>query len=675
MEKQSAKKRIAALKKEIARHDRNYHERDKSEISDYAWDALKKELKDLEKQFPELSTPDSPTRRIRGKALAKFKKVRHLVRQWSLNDVFDIKEAEEWDESISSALAKKGEDVKSGTLDYIAELKIDGLHVALTYEKGLLKLAATRGDGVTGEDVTHNIVTIKSVPKKLKKPYSIIAEGEIWLSKKEFARINKERLSAGEPEFANPRNSAAGTVRQLDPSVAERRNLDCFIYDISFLEGAGFPKSQREELQLLAQLGFKVNPHFFYAKSILEAEEFIKKWEQRKDKEAYGIDGLVIKVNSRAYQEALGYTGKAPRFSLAYKFPAEETTTMVEDIVVQVGRTGVLTPVAHLKPVRVAGSTVSRATLHNEDEVRRLGVRAGDTVVIRKAGDIIPEVVTVLKSMRHGNEKIFKMPVRCPECSARVVKDRENVASYCANKYCHAKFLAGLNHFVSKKAFNIVGLSEKILEQLVDAGLVKEPGDIFLLKLEDLAGLERFAEKKAQNIINAVLESREVELSRFIYALGIRHIGEQTAMLFAKYISLKNGDFLETVLSLNEEELSSVHEIGSISARSIVDYFSDSENASAVKHILESGVRIKKEARAGGALLGMVFIFTGSLESLGRDEASALVRAKGGNAASAISKNITHVVAGKNPGSKLKKALKLGLNVIDEKTFLGIVAK
>jgi len=448
MKKSTARIRVNALKKEIQHHRYLYHVFDKQEISDAALDSLKKELVDLEQQFPELLTSDSPSERIGGKPLAKFVKVKHEVAQWSFNDAFDDEEVRAFDERIKRRLKINKHVV------YVAEPKIDGLHVVLTYEQGLLKTGATRGDGIYGEDVTNNLKTIESIPLKLEKKVDVIVEGEVWLSKKRFTALNKERKKRGEALFANPRNAAAGAVRQLDPAIARSRGLDCFIYDLAQADFS-LPATQEKELALLITLGFKVNAHHKHCITIEDVIQYWKKWQKRKDKEAYWIDGIVVKVNSAVLQERLGYTGKAPRFTLALKFPADQTTTIVEDITIQIGRTGALTPVAHLKPVQLAGSTVQRATLHNEDEIKRLGIKIGDTVIIQKAGDIIPDVVEVLKKLRTGKEKVFTMPKRCPMCNHPVIRRKNKVASYCSNVQCYAKNREQLSHVVPKGAFTL----------------------------------------------------------------------------------------------------------------------------------------------------------------------------------------------------------------------------
>ena len=691
MDKKEIKKRIEKLKSEIRHHRYLYHVLDQQEISDAALDSLKKELSDLEKQHPEFLTKDSPSQRVSGKALDKFVKVRHEVAQWSFNDAFSAEEMHEYEDRILRMLEKKL-DVKP-RLEYACELKIDGLHIVCTYEKGVLKTAATRGDGKVGEDVTNNIKTIESVPLRLEKPVDVIVEGEVWMNKKVFEKLNKAREKNGEPTFANPRNAAAGAVRQLDPKIAASRKLDCFFYDLS-KSGSSLPKSQSAELELLKELGFKVNKHYKVCKSMNEVVEFWQKWQDKKDKEDYWIDGLVVKVNRVEYQEALGYTGKAPRWAIAYKFPAEQATTVVEDIQVQVGRTGALTPVAHLRPVLVAGSTVSRATLHNEDEVKRLGVRIGDTVVIQKAGDVIPDIVQVLLKMRTGKEEKFIMPKKCPICGSGTYRKEGEAAWYCENKKCFAQEKEKLIHFVSRKGFEIEHLGEKIVEQLMNEGLIKNPVDIFELKVGDLHALERFAEKSAENLVASVEKSKKIEMGKFIFALGIRFVGEETAYLLAneaadvkKIASPK--DLWQVLSSWNNEKLQSIDGVGEKVAESIYEWFSDGENEKVMNGLDRVRVNFVETQNfasvQGGKFKGKVFVLTGELDSMSRDEAKDRIRKLGGSPSSSVSKNTDYLVAGKNPGSKYEKAKKLsakggsaavgGVKIVDEKEFLGMLGK
>ncbi|MDO8529618.1 MAG: NAD-dependent DNA ligase LigA [bacterium] len=756
MNKDEAKKRIEKLQAEIDRLRYEYHVLDKPDVSDEIYDSLMRELRDLEEKYPELKSSDSPSQRIGGKPLEKFEKVKHKVRQLSLDDVFSFEKLKAWEEKVKriigkiphSALSQRERGLsKEDDLDYCAEIKIDGLKIILTYGKGLFVQAATRGDGIIGENVTEQIKTIQSIPLKLTRDVDIIVVGECWMKKSDLEKINKEREKKGEPLFANSRNVAAGSIRQLDPKITAERKLNSFIYDIDEIkfphpalsrrerglggEGKsrsvasgkeGFPETQVNELGLLKELGFKVNQSYKYCKNIEEVDEFYKSWEDKRNKQEYGIDGVVVKINSQKLQDALGYTGKSPRWSVAYKFAAEKVTTIVEDIKVQVGRTGALTPIAYLKPVVVAGSTVSRAALHNEDEVRRLDVRIGDTVVIHKAGDVIPEVVEVLINLRTGKEIIFHMPTRCPICGGgvrreiignsrphpaplsgatfspwekgKIEKKQSSAAHYCLNKKCFAIERENIIHFVSKKGFNIEGLGEKIVEQLMTEGLISNAADIFELTEGDLQPLERFAEKSAKNLIEAIKESKKIEFPKFIYALGIRHVGEETAVLIAKAINtefpISNFQFpikskisnleniIEAFYSIAIDNWTSIKGIGEKSAKSLVDWFNNKENIILLERMKKLGVEVifpKDLQVAGYGLQGKTFVLTGELENFTRDEAKDMIRKKGGEISSSVSKKTNYVVAGKNPGSKYQKALQLGVKIIGEKEFKELVMK
>lgn len=674
MTKPEAKNRIDKLIKQIDDLRYRYHVLDDPTVSDAVYDSLQRELKELENQFPGLKREDSPLSRIGGRPADKFVKVKHEVRQWSFNDAFSEQEIIDWHERIEKILAKElGEKPR---LDFVCELKIDGLHIVFRYERGLLKQAATRGDGLTGEDVTQNIKTIQSVPLRLKKPVDAIVEGEVWLSEKQLAEINKQRKKAGEPAFANPRNAAAGTIRQLDSKVVAERKLDCFIYDWSGGK-ENLPETQSEELKELKELGFKVNAHHRLCKNIKEIMAFWSEWQKKRGQEPYWIDGIVIKTNRRDYQNFLGYVGKAPRWAVAFKFPAEEVTTVIEEISVQVGRLGTLTPVAHLKPVKLAGTTVKRATLHNEDQIRRLGVKIGDTVVIRKAGEIIPEVVSVLPKLRAGGEREFKMPSRCPVCGSAVEKKEvlergkgESVALFCANKNCFAQKQRNLIHFVSKKAFDIDGLGEKIVIQLMEEGLLKTPADIFRLEKDDLLPLERFAEKSAENLVAAISQAKKTTLPRLIYALGIPHVGEETAIALAGHFGA-----IEKLLEAKESELADIPDIGPVVGKSIIGWLADKRNRRLIIDLLEAGVEVarQKAVKKEGPLAGKKIVVTGTLSSLSREEAKEKIRNAGGDWVSSVSKNTDFVVAGQNPGSKADKAKELGLKIIGEKEFLKLL--
>ena len=696
MNKQQAKNRIDKLKKEINHHRYLYHVLDKQEISDAALDSLKHEIYELERRYPEFITSDSPTQRVGGKPLDKFEKVKHKVRQWSFNDAFEREEIVDFEKRVKKFLIEKGEK-KDIFLDYTCELKIDGLHVVLEYENGILKTGATRGDGKIGENVTQNLKTIESIPLKIEKNINIIVEGEVFMPKDVFEKLNKEREKKGEPLFANPRNAAAGAIRQLDSKIVKERKLDCFIYDLSWIKtsqlflsktppslplsgeelsppdkgGWGvlkLPKTQSEELELLKNLGFKVSKFWKHCQSADEIFEFYDYWKKHKDQENYWIDGVVVKLNNIDWQEKVGHTGKAPRWAIAYKFPAEQTTTIIEDIKVQIGRTGALTPVAHLKPVSVAGSTVSRATLHNEDEIKRLDARIGDTVVIQKAGDIIPEIVSVVKGLRTGEEKKFTMPKKCPNCKTEVVKSEGEVAVYCPNKNCFAVELRKLSHFVSKKAFNIDGFGPNKIKQLADEGIVSNFADIFELKKGDLESLERFAEKSSDNLIEAIAKSKDITFGKFIFALGIRHVGEETALDLGGILGSLGG-----FKTITKEELEAIDGVGPKVAESIYNYFHNKDNLKLIDDLLKAGVKISGETTVSKKLKGLSFVLTGTLQTLSRDEAKERIRALGGNISSSVSAGTNYVIAGEKPGSKFEKAKKLGVKILSEEDFLEMV--
>lgn len=683
-----AKNRAEKLWAEIDKHRYAYHVLDSPEITDEVYDSLMEELRGIEEQYPELRSATSPTQRIGGEPLEKFEKVKHASRQWSFDDVFSFEELKKWEEKIIR-LKEKIPAVAGENLEYVAELKIDGLKVILTYERGVFVRGATRGDGLIGEEITENLRTVRSLPLELSRQIDVTAVGEVWLGKNELARLNRERTTSGEALFANTRNAAAGSVRQLDPKIAANRRLDSFIYDLDAID-EGFPATQQDELELLKNLGFKVNPHFHFCPSIAEIQNFYMAWTDKRKKEQYEIDGVVIKVNSKKIQDALGYTGKSPRWGVAYKFPAKRVTTVVEGIEVQVGRTGALTPVAHLKPVLVAGSTVSRATLHNEDEIKRLDVRIGDTVVIHKAGDVIPEVVETLKNLRTGQERKFRMPDKCPICQSPVRrqeiglgKDGQSAATYCTNKKCFAQERENLIHFVSKKGFNIDGLGEKIVEQLMQEGLVSDAADIFELKPGDLEPLERFAEKSAENLIAAIVNSKKITLEKFIFALGIRHVGEETAVLIGRNLSLVERsrkvrnikDVIDIFPGIKVEVWTGIKGIGEKSAESLVRWFSDQKNLGLLERMYAAGVGIViDEAESGGRkLAGKTFVLTGEMAGFTRDEAKDMIRRAGGEISSSVSKKTDYVVAGGDPGSKFTKAQELGIKIIGEEDFRRMV--
>jgi DNA ligase (NAD+) len=676
------KQRVKQLRELIDEHRYRYHVLDDPTMTDTVYTSLTEELIGLENKYPELQSPDSPTQKIGGRALDKFNKIKHQVAQWSFNDAFSEKDIVDFDKRVEKILEK--ESGKKTKVEYLCEIKIDGFKIVLTYKNGILQNAATRGDGEIGEDVTENVKTIQSVPIKLRQNVDVVVEGEVWMPTLEFERINKERELKNEPLFANPRNAAVGSIRQLDPKIASSRQLDCFIYDLS-LANYEKPSTQEAELKHLKDLGFKVNKNFKLCKNVEEIISYWQYWSKNKTKEQYWIDGVVVKVNSRDEQELLGYTGKAPRFAIAFKFPAEQVSTVIEDITVQVGRTGVLTPVAILRPVLVAGSTVSRATLHNEDQIKKLDVRIGDTVVIQKAGDIIPEVVEVLEKLRPANTKKYSIPTKCPVCGSATTRNENEVATVCTNKDCYAQKLRQIIHFVSKKAFNIDGLGEKIVEQLFKEGLIEDEADVFYLQKGDLEPLERFAEKSVDNLLKSISESKKISLSKFIYSLGIKHIGEENADLVAKKIVeevVETGlkpvctTVIETVPIIEVAEWEKIEGIGEKVAHSIVSWFNDNKNLKLLKKLEQAGINfeiIKTTSLDKAVLSGKTFVITGTLDSLSRDEAKERIKKLGGKVSASVSKNTDYVLAGSDPGSKYDKAKELGVKIIDEKEFLEMI--
>lgn len=662
LSEKEAKKRWSALKKTLEHHRDLYYVKESPEISDEEYDALEREIIAIENDFPQFKKKDSPTQKVGGVAAVGFKKIKHKVAQWSFNDVFDEDEIIAFDKKVKRAL---GDEFEGSDLEYTCELKIDGLKIVLEYQDGELVTAATRGDGVVGEDVTMNVKTIESIPHKINEKGGLIVEGEIYLSKKRFEQINSEIEKAGGQLYANPRNLASGTLRQLDPEMVRKRKLDVFIYDIA--KAVNEPETQYEELVWLREKGFVVNKDFIIAKSIDEVISFWKKWSKLKDREGFMIDGVVVKVNEKKYQKYLGYTGKAPRFAIAFKFPAEQTTTVVEDIAFQVGRTGVITPVAHLKPVLIAGSKVSRATLHNEDEIKRLDVRIGDTVVLQKAGDIIPQVVRVVKELRPIKTKPFIFPEKILECGGdgRIERVPGEAAYRCVNKNSYAVQLQKLSYFASKKAFDIEGLGPKQVQQVVDAGLVQTLADIFTLTVGDLLQLERFAETSANKLVNSINESRKVDLEKMIVGLSIDNVGEETAFLLAKRFGS-----IDKIMSSEIESLKAIDGIGDVVAESIFDWFNDKINLEMLDHLLKE-IEINKtnSGKQNKKIEGKNFVLTGSLLNFSRDEAKDLIRNFGGNVSSSVSKNTDYVVSGDKSGSKYDKAVELGVEILNEEQF------
>jgi DNA ligase (NAD+) len=656
--------RVEKLRRAIDRHRYLYHVLDKEEITPAALDSLKEELVKLEEDYPSLVTPDSPTQRVAGRPLPEFVKVKHKVTQWSFNDAFSVDDIRAFDERVKRFLEKVG--IKERPT-YVCELKIDGLKIVYEYAKGKLIRGATRGDGIVGEEVTHNVRTIESVPLELTEQIDCIVEGEVFMRKSVLAELNRGRKARGEELFANPRNVAAGSIRQLDPEIAASRRLDTFIYDLA--QSKTIPKTQEAELIFLRHLGFKVNKHFTHVESVEGVIDFWKTWQKKASKEDYQIDGVVVKVNEQHLQTALGYTGKAPRFGIAFKFPAEQVTTIVEDIVLQVGRTGVLTPVAHLRPVLVYGSVVSRATLHNEDEINRLQVRVGDTVVLQKAGDVIPDIVRVLPELRTGKEKPFVWPKRVADCGddGRIERIPGQAAWRCVDKHSFAQQKRKFYHFVGKHAFNVDGMGPKIIDVLLEQGLVTSFDDIFTLKRGDLLALPRFAEKSVDNLLVAIDKAKSITLARFIVGLSIPQVGEETAHELATYFRT-----IEALTRATPEDCLRVNDIGPIVAASIVSWFKNSENKKLVGKLV-SVVHLEKEStskKPTGVFARKTVVFTGTLSTMTRDEARAKIRNMGGDVSGSVSKETDYVVVGENPGSKLADAQKLRVKTLDEKQFL-----
>ncbi len=696
MNKEEAKKRIEKLKKEINYHRYLYHVLDKEEISSEALDSLKKELFDLEQQFPDLITPDSPTQRVGGEPLKEFKKVTHPRPMLSFNDAFSCEDMFSWEKRFRDFL---GNNLRIWEKFYYCELKLDGLAIELHYEDGIFVCGATRGDGYIGEDVTQNLKTIEAIPlrllekeqvtENLKKekmfhiaeriknnfPKKIVVRGEVFMHKKDLEKLNKEQIKKGLKPFANPRNAAAGSIRQLDPKVIASRKLDSYAYSLVTDFGQ---QSHEEEHIILKALGFKTNSHNKPAKNLEEVFEFHDYWAQHRDKLPYEIDGIVVILNDEKDFERAGYVGKAPRAAIAYKFALKQATTMVEDIVVQVGRTGVLTPVAVLKPVNVGGVTISRSTLHNFEEIKRLGLKIGDTVIVGRAGDVIPQILQVLSDLRTGSEKEFRIPTKCPMCEAPIIKEEGGIVYRCSNKKCFAINRRAVYHFVSKPAFDIVGVGPKIIDRLLEEGLIRDAADLFELKEGDLAALERFGDKSAENIINSIQTRKKIELPRFIYALGILHIGEEMADVLARYL-LKIKDIkkptglLKAMEKISLEELESLHDIGPKVALSIKNWFSEKHNQKLLEKLEKVGIELIKPQIKESKLTGKTFVLTGTLKSMSREEAKELIKRLGGHVSSLVSKNTNFVVAGNEPGSKYKKAKAMGIKVIDEAEFLKMV--
>jgi len=664
MDKQEAKKRIEKLKKMISHHRYLYHVLDRQELSDAAFDSLKHELYKLEQEYPELITPDSPTQRVGGEPLKEFEKVEHSSPMLSIEDVFSEEELKSWQDYLIRLSP-------STQSEYFAEPKIDGFAVALIYENGLFKKGATRGNGKIGEDITQNLKTIESIPLKieregLKLPKTMEIRGEVYMAKRDFEKFNKELEEKDQKPYSNPRNLAAGSIRQLDPKVAASRPLRFLAYDIVTDTGQS---RHSEEHKLLPDLGFKSYPGKV-CKNLGDIVDFWRDLAKKRETLPFQIDGLVIVVNNNDLFDKLGVAGKSPRGIRAFKFSPKQTTTRILDVKVQVGRTGAITPLALLKPVQVAGVTITKATLHNEDQIKRLGVKIGDTVIIERAGDVIPAVAKVLTELRTGQEKDFHFPKACPICNTKLIRPEGEAVWRCPDSACRARKKEILHHFASKKAFDIDGLGPQIINQLLDENLVSEAPDLFKLKEGDLVPLERFAKKSSENLIKSIENSKKVSLSRFIYSLGIRHVGEETAIDLANHF----GD-INKLKKASKDELESLSDVGGVVAKSINTWFKSKENLDFIEELIESGVGILPPKKISQKLEGKTFVLTGTLEGVTREEAEKQIRLLGGHPSNSVSRLTDYLVKGTDPGSKLQEAQKLGVKIIEEKEFLEILRK
>ncbi len=667
MSMEDVKKKIEELRLEINRHNCLYYVLDRPEITDAKYDQLMAELIALEEKYPELISEDSPTQRVGGVPAEAFRTVEHRIPLLSLNNAFSEQELRDFEQRIKRLTGEEKP-------EYVAELKIDGLTVALTYQDGVLVQGATRGDGIKGEEITTNLKTIRTIPLRLHQtlPGLLTVRGEVYMNRKDFEELNREREENEESLFANPRNAAAGSLRQLDPKVTAARRLDLFFYDLLWWEkGQGeAPVTQWEALTTLKGWGLKVNPSSELCSSLEEVIAFCRKWQEQRFELPYEIDGIVVKLNSLTLQAEMGFTAKAPRAKIAYKFPAEEVETRVRDILVNVGRTGALTPLAVLDPVRVAGSTVSRATLHNEDYIKEKDIRIGDPVILRKAGDVIPEVVRVVREKRTGEEREFLMPSFCPVCGASVYREPDQAVTRCLGSSCPAQLRELIIHFASREAMNIEGLGPSIINLLLEKGLISDPADLYNLKYEDLLGLERFGEKSARNLLAAIERSKDTPLPRLLFALGIRNVGAEVARRLA-------GCFLsmDRIFKASKEELLTVPEIGEVIAESVLHYAGEERNRSLLEKLRQAGLKFSMEdaVKEAQPLAGQTFVLTGSLSTLTRSSAEEELRKLGAKTGSAVSRNTDYVVVGADPGSKYQKALELGIKILSEEELINLL--
>jgi DNA ligase (NAD+) len=665
---QRAKLRVEELRSQIAYHDYRYFVLNQPEVSDAEYDELMVELRALEERYPELITPDSPTQRVGERPVEAFGIVQHPRPLLSLGNAFNEEALRNWHRRVAT-LAERSD------FAMVCEPKIDGLAVALEYRDEQFAVGSTRGDGVRGENITQNLRTIRSLPMRVHANHNGLPDrfevrGEVFMSKAGFERMNAERAERGEPLFANPRNSAAGAVRQLDPRVSAKRPLDCFLYALGWAEGGATPDSHWETLQWLSTLGFKTNPHIARYESIDDVWRHCNEWTEKREVLDYEIDGIVVKVDDLRLQEALGVVGREPRWAVAFKFPPTQRTTTLLDIRVNVGRTGSMNPFAVLEPVNIGGATVKMATLHNEEDIKRKDVRIGDTVIVQRAGDVIPQVVGPVLSKRTGKEKRFRPPTRCPACKAALVRPEGEVMRYCPNRACPAQAFRLLGHFVSRGAMDIDGMGESLCLALLKAGLVKDPADIYVLAKDDLLQLERMGDKSAQNVITAIDASRGRPLARVLFALGIRHVGFETAALLAQHFGS-----MDAIAKASLGDLESVPSIGPVVARSVHEWFNDRSNRALIDKLRKGGVRMEGAAPAArdGPLSGETFVVTGTLSSMSRSAAEQRIKTLGGAAASSVTKATTHLIVGENPGSKVEKAAKYGTPTLDEDAFLALL--
>ena len=665
MNKQQAKERVKELREKTEYYAKKYYDDDNPEISDFEYDMLMVELRNLEKEYPDLMSKESLTQKVGGHVKEGFEKVTHEVPLQSLQDVFSLEDVEDFDIRMHQKAKESGiDDIK-----YVVETKIDGLSAALEYKDGILVRGATRGNGLVGEDVTENLKTVKTIPHELKEKINITVRGEVFISKKDFDEMNQERQENDEELFANARNAAAGSLRQLDSKITAKRPLDIYIFNVQKIEGKEF-NSHYEELEYLEKLGFNVNPVRIPCKNIEEVKAAIQKIGDMREDLTFGIDGAVVKIDNLKFREILGSTVKVPRWAVAYKYPPETKETILKDIICQVGRTGVITPMAILEPVKVAGSTISKTTLHNEDFIKEKDLKIGDTVVIQKAGDVIPEISKVVKEKRTGKEKDFEMPRVCPVCGAEAIREEGEAAVRCTGIECPAKLFRNLVHFVSREAMNIDGLGENIIQQLLEKHLIENIADIYSLSFEEIASLKKNGKKFAQNLKNSIENSKQNDLYRLITALGIRHVGGKASKLLAKKYKT-----LQALTEAKFEELQEMNDIGEVMANSIVEFFAQEQTKDLLKRLEDAGVNTKaiEEETTDNRFEGQTFVLTGSLQKFTRKEAEDLIEKFGGKTSSSVSKKTNYVLAGEDAGSKLTKAQSLGVNIISEEEFENLI--